>query len=208
MERMKLEQLARLVDEQPTPEEQAMLDGDPRLRREMEALRAQTRSLGNLPDMLPPPGGWHQLERRLVSVGLISNPARPFGWRRWLQAAAILVVFIGGTAVGWVTGSGRDSEEPANLAAVMPNSLDDARLAVENGQRQYRKALQTYQEISTPQGGVQFAPNPAKRLSLLKAVGGAIYMATEVAPADPFLNELLLAVGTEYDRESRRLNVH
>lgn len=208
MEHMKLEQLARLVDEQPTPEEQAILDGDPRLRRELEALKAQTRSLGNLPDMLPPPGGWHQLERRLVSVGLISNPAQSFGWRKWLQAAAILVVFIGGTTVGWVTGSGRDSGETANLAATMPISLDDARLAVENGQREYRKALQTYHEISTAHGGVQFAPNPARRLSLLEAVGGALYLATEAAPADPFLNELLLAVGTEYDRESRRLNVH
>lgn len=208
MERMKLEQLARLVDERPTPEEQAMLDGDARLRRELEALRAQTRSLGNLPDMLPPPGGWHQLERRLVSVGLIGNPAQSVGWRRWLQAAAILVVFIGGTAVGWVTGSGHEPEEADNVAAVMPTSLDDARLAVENGQRQYRQALQTYQEISTAQGGVRFAPNPARRLSLLEAVGSAVYLATEAAPADPFLNELLLAIGTEYDRESRRLNVH
>jgi hypothetical protein len=209
MERLRLEQLARLVDEQPTPEEQAVLDGDPRLRRELEALKSQTRSLGNLPDMLPPAGGWHQLERKLVSIGLINDPSGPFVWRRWLQAAAILVVFIGGTAVGWVTAS---EYEPgpggAENFAVAPASIDEARLAVENGERNYRQALEAYQEFRYAQGGQQFSPNPAMRIAVLDAVAGAIYLAVEAAPADPFLNGLLFEVRSEQEQELLRLNWH
>ena len=210
MERLGLEQLARLVDEPPTPEEQAVLDGDPRLRRELEALRSQTRSLGDLPDMLPPAGGWHQLERKLVTIGLISSPSGPYVWRRWLQAAAILVVFIGGTAVGWVTASGYGAGPGAaeGFTVATPASIDEARLAVENGERHYRQALETWQEFRYAQGGHRFGPDPATRIVALDAVAGALRLAVEAAPADPFLNGMLFEVRSEQDQELLRLNWH
>lgn len=206
MERLNLERLARLVDEQPTPEERAVLDGDPRLRRELDALRSQTRSLGNLPDMLPPPGGWHQLERKLVSVGLISSPSEPFVWRRWLQVAAILVVFVGGTAIGWVTGRGPDTA--GSGGAALPASIDEARLAVENRGGQFRQALQTYHQFRSAQDGSQVTQDPRKRILYLEAVAAAAYLAAEVSPADPFFNELLVEIQTERDRELARFRWH
>ncbi len=208
MERLDLERLARLVDEKPTPEEQAILDGDPRLRRELEALKSQTQSLRNLPDMLPPAGGWHQLERKLVSVGLIGSPSGPFVWRRWLQAAAILVVFIGGTTIGWVTASERVPGAGGTFPATAPASLDEARLAVENGEREYVQALQTFQQFRHAAEGPGFSQNRATRLLVLDAMADALDYGVAVAPADPFLNRLFLEVATEREQEIRRLNLH
>ena len=126
---MNLEKLARLVDEPPTPDERAVLEGDPVVRRELDALRSQTDALGSLPAVLPPPGGWHDLEKRLLAEGLIFGHRDNAGlWRKWLRAAAALVIFVGGTALGWVTAStpagvadapGAWSEPPPDLAAFL-----------------------------------------------------------------------------------------
>ena len=107
MERLKLEDLARLVDEQPTPREQAALDADPALRRELEAMRSQTAAMRSMPAIPPPPDGWRALEEELATAGLIRGalPGRVI-WAKWMQAAAALVLFIGGTAFGWITAGG------------------------------------------------------------------------------------------------------
>ena len=74
MERLTLETLARLVDEAPTAEEQALLDADASAQRELEALRAQKNALAALPSMLPAEA-WVGVKARLLELGLIRRPA-------------------------------------------------------------------------------------------------------------------------------------
>ena len=99
------ESLARLVSEAPYPEEKDHLDSCPACQAELQALRKQTEAMGALPDLRPPAGDWQALEARLTSEGLIRSSGLSFQaarWRSsgWLQAAAALILFIGGTALG------------------------------------------------------------------------------------------------------------
>ena len=97
--------LARMVSEAPYPEEKDHLESCPACQAELQALREQTEAMGALPDLRPPAGDWEALEGRLVSEGMIRSSGLSFPnarWRSsgWLQAAAALVLFIGGTAIG------------------------------------------------------------------------------------------------------------
>lgn len=211
MERLKLEDLARLVDEQPTAEEQAILDRDPGLRRELDALRAQTRELQTLPAILPPPGGWHELEQELVTTGLIRGHAPGAGmWRKWLQVAAAFVLFIGGTTFGWVTangaglGDGLDPQasagsDPSGAGVASPASLEDARTAVEAAESEWRRAFGEYQQLFYAENGQQPRRDPVARLAGIEALVAAGEAAVQEAPDDEFLN--LFYVNTLMERQ-------
>ena len=206
MERLKLEDLARLVDERPTAREQAMLDRDPEMRRELEGLRAQKRALGNLPAILPPAGGWRQLEEELVGSGLIRGPLPGVGvWRKWMQAAAMVVLFIGGTAFGWVarapagvSGPAADSGEtatapgspeasPASLDS-QPLTLEEARLRVVEAEREWLSAYRAHQELFHTLNGRQPHNDPVARLAGIEALLAASEAAVQESPADEFFN--------------------
>ena len=212
MERMNLEQLARLVDKRPTPEEQRVLDGDPKLRRELEALKEQSWSLRNLPALLPPPGGWHQLERKLSAAGLIHGQSRAAVWRKWLQVAAALVLFIGGTAAGWFTaqtsglraGGGVSAAIAASVA--QPASLDEAVSLVQQKELEYREALASHQRLWQAQVGAQTGQNPAARFPYIAALSAAAQLAAEANPADPFINHFLVRAMAEQEQVRRQIS--
>jgi len=63
MRHLSNEDLARLVDEAPSPEERRHLARCHRCVAELDALREQTEALGSLPDLVPPRGDWRELER-------------------------------------------------------------------------------------------------------------------------------------------------
>ncbi len=200
MERLKLEDLARLVDEQPTPREQAALDADPALRRELESLKAQARSLRNLPSVLPPPGGWRELEHELVTTGLIRGHVPGAGmWRKWMQIAAAFVLFIGGTAFGWITAAapGLDggppqlaSRELEAAAPAAPVSMDDARRNVEEAERAWRRAIRQHQELYHAVNGQQQRRDPVARLAGIETLVAASEVAVKESPDDEFFNAL------------------
>lgn len=216
MERLKLEDLARLVDEQPTPHEQAILDEDPVLRRELETLKAQSRALRNLPAILPPPGGWHELEQELVTTGLIRGRPPGIGIsRRWLQMAAAFVLFLGGTAFGRIVGTApgfdagalrqastdenaRAADSPPSATAT-PASLDDARKAVEEAEREWRRAYRDHQQLFHALNGQQQRRDPVARLAGLEALVAAGEAALQESPDDEFLN--VLYVNTLMERQ-------
>ena len=225
MERLRLEDLARLVDERPNRREQAAIDADPALRRELEALRSQKRALEGLPDILPPQGGWHRLEQKLASSGLIGGPLPGAGlWTRWLQAAAVIAVFIGGTAFGWVTASGsgagigspdlaeaaaeESGGEAARVGAGGPAgsaaspsaaSLEQARQAVEEAEVAWRTAYRRHQEIFHALNGQQPRRDPVARLAGIEALMAAGEAAVQESPDDEFLN--FLYVNTLMERQ-------
>lgn len=211
MERLNLEQLARLVDEPPTPSEQAILDGDPPLRRELEALRSQTEALRNLPAMLPPPGGWSELERKLLSAGLIrGRQGAPPVWRKRMQAAAAVVIFTGGTAFGWVTATTTDSPGGPAASSAGPASfasVEEARAAVEEASRVWRESVGGYHRLLSARNQAQASRDPVVQLAALNTLMAAAQATVEEFPEDQFFNGVLVSTLAERDRALRQLTL-
>ncbi len=207
MERLNLEQLARLVDEPPTPEERAVLEGNPGLRRELDALRSQTEALGDLPAVLPPPGGWHELEKMLMAAGLVfGRRDNVHLWRKWLQVAAALVIFVGGTAFGWMTGSAPDGigSEGSGSGSASYASIEEGIAAVDEAARQYRTVYGEFQQFVSAQGLQRRSRDPAAELAALETVMAASRAAMEQSPGDQFWPELFVRSLAEHDQTIRQ----
>jgi hypothetical protein len=121
MQHLSLEDLARLVDEPPEPDEAAHLRGCLVCRREMEEMRAQTEDLAGLADPEPSPGAWRALEERLAAEGLVRGPARVTAMPRrvWLHpalrvaaAAALFLLGAGAGAGYWARHARGDGTQP------------------------------------------------------------------------------------------------
>ena len=102
MDHLKLEALARLVDEPPMPDEAVHLRDCLVCRRELGAMRAQTSALAALADPEPRPGAWRAREAALAAEGLMRpEPARPFrASHPLLRIAAALLLAAAGGAMG------------------------------------------------------------------------------------------------------------
>ncbi|MDE2982819.1 MAG: hypothetical protein OXU74_16635 [Gemmatimonadota bacterium] len=215
MERLSLEQLARLVDERPTSEERAILDADPGLRRELDALRAQKGALRDLPSMLPPPDSWPELEEKLMAEGLIRGSRRdPAFWRKWMRMAAGLVLFIGGTAFGWAAG-GAPAAAPNGLAAgsdaadteaVSFASLEEAMLAVQEAEQEWSAAFAEFRRLLGAQSERELPGDPAVRLAAIDALLAASRAAVEESPADQFFNGLVVSTLAERQQTLRQIS--
>lgn len=212
------ETLGRLVSESPTAEERKHLDSCPFCRSELEAVREQTEAMGALPDLRPPAGDWEALEARLASEGLIRTsglaPGVPRWWSsRWMQAAAALILFLGGAALGSGlpgAGSGRELAEgsgpsgiqliPVGTQAQPVSSLADAAEAVRLAEQHYVMTLLQYRQLLDAQGEPGTIGDPASRFAALEAIVAAGRAAVQQAPADPFVNGVL--VGALAEREA------
>ncbi len=213
MDRLTLETLARLVDETPTADEQARLDADPVAARELEALRAQTEALAALPSVLPA-GAWAGVEAKLLESGLLSRSSamgehgrreRGTGWagplsrRKWYQAAAAALVFVGGAGAGWTAAArnpGAGGGVPATTAVRAeprpPRSLEDARAAVLAAEQDWMRAHATYWQFVEADRPGAVASDPAARLAALEALVAAGRAAVEESPSDAYFNGFLL----------------
>lgn len=209
------ESLARILSEPPDPEERKHLDSCPVCRGELQALKEQTERLGALPDLRPPPGDWEALEGRLLGEGLIQSSGlslHPGRWRTpvWLQAAAALVLFIGGTALGSrITGDGPGQGLPGPGApsdlqlvpvggmAQSVTTLEEAAEAVNLAERQYVDALVRYRQLVDAQGEPSLIGDPTSRFAALEGILASARAAVQQAPADPFVNGVLLGAMAE-----------
>jgi len=206
MERLTLEQLARLVDERPSPEEAALLERDPAARRELEALRTQTAALKDLPAVMPPPAGWEDLRARLLSARLIRRPRRNlFAARRWLQAAAALIVFSAGTGFGMAVDREAGEDAPVvsgtPTAALQPRpsfaSLEEAREAVQSAEQLWAASFDGYQRLLRAENRLPAPVDPAARLATIDLIWAASQAAVEASPGDVFLNSLVVSAAAE-----------
>jgi len=215
MGHLNLETLARLVTERPSTDEEHHLDECAACREELNALREQTEAIGSLPDLRPPPGDWEALEARLVSEGLVHTSGLMHRTRRWwstgwAQAAAAVVLFLGGTALGsrvLASGSGIDSvmERPGGGLELIPVSaqaqpvtnLAEAAEVVNLAERQYMDALLQYRQLLDSQGDPTFVGDPTARFAALEAIVAAGRAAVQQAPADPYLNGVLVSALAE-----------
>jgi hypothetical protein len=223
MGHLTLEALARLVSEAPTPDEERHLEGCTACQSELEALQLQTESIGSLPDLRPPAGDWEALEARLGSEGLIRSSAFGAQERRWwssgwMQAAAAVILFLGGTALGsgvLASGGGLDLAQdgapssleliPVGTQAQPVSSLPEAVEAVHTAEQQYMLALLQYRQLLDAQGDPSYIGDPTARLAALEAIVAAGRAAIQQAPADPYVNGVL--VGALAEREAVLRNV-
>lgn len=230
MRHLKLETLARLVDEAPEPAEAAHLEACATCRDELEALRDQTASLATLPALMPTPDAWPQLRERLGAEGLVRG-----GVRRWrpapLQAAAAVALFLAGGALGFAVRGSVDSpadtmvaqaEDPpvtgedakandasANdasaFAAAAPSAGAPAPETlseeVERTEEMFAAALDRFM-ASSGTG----APDPATRLAALDHIVMTTAEALNASPADPVINSYHLTAVAQRKALIRQLS--
>ena len=211
------EDLARIVSEEPSSPEWEHLEFCPVCQSELMALKEQTDAMGALPDLRPPPGDWEALEARLASEGLIRTSGLALRTSRfrtsgWFQAAAALVLFLGGTALGSrgaaeptgdpvaVRPAGSESALiPASVQVPTANTLDDA-LRIRNlTERHFRDALVQYRQLYEAQGQPSYDGDPTSRLVALQAMIAGAQAGVQQAPADPFINGVLASALAERD---------
>jgi len=215
MGHLTIESLARLVSEAPSPEEETHLDECSACRLELGSLKEQTESMGSLPDLRPPAGDWVALEARLVSEGLIrsSGLARQAShwWSSgWMQAAAALVLFLGGTALGsnvMASGGNNDLAQggppsdleliPVSNQARPISNLADAAEAVNTAEQRYMLALLQYRQILDAQGEPGYIGDPTARLAAIEAIVAASRAGIQQAPTDPYVNGVLVSALAE-----------
>ncbi len=221
MERhLTLETLARLLDESPDETEAAHLETCPRCLRELEGLREQTHALTSLPSVRPGSAPWEALESRLESEGLLAAPgtsgsggktsaSRPMPWSR---LAAGILLFLLGAGVGSAGllgpsggGSGWDPTGPDGIEALLASSggfsLTEAQEVLAMTEEWHRLALEQYRERVMAEAGEaqDDTEDPHVRYALMESLLQAGREALWAAPADPFLNGLILNVQVEQD---------
>lgn len=203
MEHLTNETLARLVDERPSPEEREHLASCTVCALELRDLRRQTEAMGSLPDLRPPQGDWLALEARLMSEGLVDSSIRPRGVlgvlrSGWMQAAAAVVLFLGGTGFGAALDDAGGPSPGTNLIASLgtPASAEEAVRAVRLAEQNYLRALNQFGQLERPQAEVPYE-QMSMRAASLDALAAATQQTVQMQPYDPFFNGLLVNIMAE-----------
>lgn len=217
MDHLSPETLARLVDEAPSPEERLHLAACAACAAELRALREQTEALADLPDLRPPVGDWEVLQARLVSEGLVRRRTGVADGLAvtpgWMRAAAAVLLFVGGTVVGagvarQGVGAGPDPAGPVASAGALAlvSTSEEAAELVRAAERTYMDALLRYQQLAEAEGRDDTPADPASRYAALEYLVAAGQAAVRQAPADPFLNGLLVSAMAERQSVLRRIS--
>ncbi|HEV8236867.1 MAG TPA: hypothetical protein VGP84_19790 [Gemmatimonadaceae bacterium] len=214
------ERLAALYDSPPTSAELAHLASCERCAAERAAYRT-LRELANAEQRIGAPlSDWDTLAPALRADGVIDTgewrvarrPRRFSGV--WSQAAAALLIALGGIAYGRYSTVGSvlpDSRQRAVAVAaagdsVTFNSVDEARQAQELYQSLYQSAALYLAAHDT----VDLAPgSPAairRRLAALDEVGATVRQALTESPADPVINGYYLTTLGQREATLRQLN--
>ena len=214
MEHLTHDTLARLVDERPSPTEREHLGACSRCAEELRAFRVQSDALGGLAALRPPSGDWESLEARLVGEGLIRTPEtfRRFGFAAapaWMQTAAAVVVFLGGTGFGLALTKGATADGLSRESRLIPvsqiSSAEEAVRAVELSERAYMQALVLYRQLAGGSDGPRVS-DPLSRVTALEGLLAASQEAVRLAPTDPVFNGFLVNVLAERQEVLRQIS--
>ena len=213
--------LARLVDERPSPDEREHLEACSPCAEELRAFRLQSDALGGLAALRPPPGDWESLEARLVGEGLIRTPEtfRRFGFAAapaWMQAAAAILVFLGGTGFGLALTRGAATDGLSPESGLLPvsqisspvsqiSSTEEAVRAVELSEQAYMQALVRFRQLTGGSDGPRVA-DPLSRVTALEGLLAASQEALRLAPTDPVFNGFLVNVLAERQEVLRQIS--
>lgn len=200
-EHLTREQIAALLDEPGAISDGlAHLDECEDCASEFEGMSRMRMALSGLPDLSPPEGEWDAVRKRLPHR--IAAPRPRSLWATPLAAAAVILLFLGGLAVGrMIAPASQDGRNPGlEVAAggVAFTGTDDAR---------FDDYLQTVGRLKELRDAGSVGPTPgenpalaAERLTRLDALIDATRESLRMAPADPALNDFLFDVVDE--RES------
>jgi hypothetical protein len=210
MDHLTSEYLARLVDEAPTPDEARHLAECEACTAELDGLREQTRSLGSLPELMPPVGDWAVLEAQLRSEGLVRDPSlfQRLGLAQtpqWMKAAAAIMLFLSGTGTGALVASNPSSSLP-DVAQL--TEVEDAASAVRVAEQGYVTAVARYRELLAEDGGENADADPISRFAALEHLVMVSQAAVRQAPSDPFLNGFLASAMAERDAALRMVSAN
>lgn len=207
MEHLTMETLAQLVDEAPRTEEAEHLAVCESCSAELAAFREQTEALSALPEILPPLGDWKVLEARLRSEGLVGGQSLTgkLGLARtpaWMPAAAAVVLFLGGAALGAGL-TARGAEAGAGQALAQTATVEEAATAVRVAEQEYVSAVSRYRELLGREGTDAATADPFSRYAALEHLVSVSQAAVRQAPGDPYLNGFLASAMAERDAAAR-----
>jgi hypothetical protein len=199
MQHLNDEEVARLMDEEPTEAEVEHLELCASCAAEFEAMRAQTRALASLPDLPPPQRLASRLQAGLAVEGLLlSNDARR---RSLLRIAASLALFATGGLAGFLGRGAAEGGATLALERSPPASVAEAAERLQHAESAYTTALQDYSEI----GGVAAGSDPISRLAALEGIVLTTRAALQDAPADPVINGYHLTALEQRDAILRQI---
>jgi hypothetical protein len=210
MSHLKLEELARCVEEEPTSFESAHLASCSYCRGELEELKELTRALAHLPTHNPPGSQWPILQSRMMTEGLLrDSPAASAGTRgKLIRIAAALALFLGGLVSGALL-DGSEGRAAMGGGNVLPPALAiSARTPAEAGEQLrtaeelYLAALTRYAELTQHGSYV----DPLNRLAALEGIMLTAQAALRDAPADPVINGYLLTAMGQRDAMLRQIS--
>jgi hypothetical protein len=163
---------------------------------------------------LPPLNDWRTIAARAREEGLIRESSSR-GWassQPWMQAAAAVLLLIGGIAIGRVTTalpSALDSSTAANSAAAGTSglsgprvvatgtasfaSVDEATAALDRAARDYQNASRFLAANNAAGRNSDSSAIYTARLAALDQVVNATETALQTAPHDPVINQYYLA---------------
>lgn len=163
---------------------------------------------------LPPLNSWAEISERAREEGVIHR-SRPSLWterRPWLQAAAGIVILLGGITIGRSTwdgpGSPAASPEQASATPASPSisTVEDAWKVLDRASAEYQSASAFLAAQSNV--GPAVADSAAvyqARLDALTQLMEATAAARENAPRDPVINQYYLAARGAHDATVRQL---
>ncbi|HEY8832211.1 MAG TPA: hypothetical protein VIM21_06855 [Gemmatimonadaceae bacterium] len=149
-----------------------------------------------------PLNNWRTISARAREEGLIRE-SQSRSWvasQPWMQAAAAILLLVGGIAIGRTT-IGIPSSSPASSVAVAPATSTDASFAsVDDASTTLQRALTEYQNASAYIAAHSSGPTTVDssniyrtRLAALDTVNTAMESALRTAPHDPLINQYYLA---------------
>ena len=157
----------------------------------------------------PPLNDWRTIAARAREEGLIRESSSR-GWvssRPWVQAAAAVLLLIGGIAIGrtttalpsetgaTVTASDRGSDAVSNTGSgnTTFGSLEEASATLDRAVADYRRATEFLAANNSSGRSSDSAAMYSARLVALDKVFNATESALETAPHDPVINQYYLA---------------
>jgi hypothetical protein len=209
MEHLTIEDLARLVEDEPTADESRHLHDCGECREELEGLRAQTATLRSLPDLAAPDSVWRGVEARMRREGIPASAAvtrgRFGGWAAYqggplLRMAATIALFVAGGVTGALLQGPGGVGQAADVAAI--TTADDAAQAVQTTEAAYLEALTRYAELS----GSSDTIDPLSRLVALESIVLTTRAALEESPADPVINGYHLTALSQREAVLRQIS--
>lgn len=202
MQHLNDEDLARLVDEDPTDEEVAHLELCASCASEVQAMLLQTETLASLPDLEPPPRLASRLHAGMAVEGLLlSNRSRR---QAMLRIAASLALFASGGLAGFLGRGATESDPLASSDRTPPATVVEAAQRLQQAESAYTAALAAYSEV----GGSLPAPDPVSRLAALEGIVLTTRAALNEAPADPVINGYHLTALEQRDAILRQIEAH